>query len=154
VTAATVVAHSYLSCACLHGLHGECGKAQHGRGEAGSPHCKFCPAVCLCLVCRHDGAPVAVAARAFFRGYPDTGWRSQRVTRLHIIREDGRNPGRQGLCGTGAGQHQLSNPVILDPMPAVPPAGLAWCPPCVGQLAERAGQIAAVAALLAAVGGR
>lgn len=145
--------HAYLSCACLHGFHDQCGQLQHGRGDAGAPHCKFCPAICLCLVCRHLGAPTAFAARAFYRGYPNTSdGRSAKVTRLHIIREDGKWPGRQGLCGTSAGRHQQSEPVVLDPMPATPPEGLRWCPPCVGHLAERAGRIETVAALLAATG--
>lgn len=146
------VVHAYLSCACLHGFHDECGRLQHERGDEGAPHCKFCPAVCLCPVCRHAGGPVlARPARAFHRNYPvSSDGRSRRITRLHILREDGRHPGRQGLCGTSAGRHSQSEAVVLDPMPAQPPAGLSWCAMCVGQLAERTGLISAVGALLAA----
>jgi hypothetical protein len=145
------VVHAYLSCACLHGFHDECGRLQHERGDGGAPHCKFCPAVCLCPVCQHGGGLPPVPARAFYRGYPDlSGRRSARVTRLHILREDGRFPAREGLCGTGAGRHRMSNPVLIDPMPAAPPDGLSWCPPCIGQLAERAGLVEAFATLLAA----
>ncbi len=45
--------HPYLSTACFHGQHDQCGRAQHDRGERGLPHCKFCTAVCSCPVCRH-----------------------------------------------------------------------------------------------------
>jgi hypothetical protein len=68
-------------------------------------------------------------ARAFHRGYVQDGRRAQQVTRLHIIREDGKWAGKQGLCGTSAARHQKSEP----------PSGLRWCPACVGQLAERLG---------------
>lgn len=40
------------------------------------------------------------------------------------------------------------------PTPAVPPAGLSWCPTCVGRLAERAGALGRVAAELASGGTR
>lgn len=45
--------HTYVSTACLHGEHGQCGTMQHDRGEPGPPRCKFCPAVCACPVCNH-----------------------------------------------------------------------------------------------------
>ena len=45
--------HRYISTSCLHGLHERCGTMQHDRGDAGVPHCKFCPAVCACPVCDH-----------------------------------------------------------------------------------------------------
>ncbi len=82
--------------------------------------------------------------RAFYRSYA-----SPRVTRLHVMREDGKFPGRQGLCGTAGWGVRRSEPVIIDPMPATPPAGLLWCPPCVGRLAERAGVLAGWAGVLA-----
>jgi len=40
--------HDYLSTACFHELHEECGKQQHDRGDDGSPHCKWCDAECVC----------------------------------------------------------------------------------------------------------
>jgi hypothetical protein len=42
------VEHLYLSTACLHERHDQCGTAQHDRGEPGHPHCKFCDAECVC----------------------------------------------------------------------------------------------------------
>ncbi|MFI1194024.1 hypothetical protein ACH4T9_12315 [Micromonospora sp. NPDC020750] len=83
-------------------------------------------------------------ARAFYRGYQST-----RVTRLHVMREDGKFPGRSAECGVHGWGVRRSEPVILDPIPAVPPAGLSWCPGCVGKLAERAGVLARWAAELA-----
>lgn len=83
-------------------------------------------------------------ARAFYRGY-----RSTRVCRLHIMREDGNFAGRQGLCGVPGWAGRRSDPIILDPMPLVPPAGLSWCPACVGKLAERRGLLAGWAAEMA-----
>lgn len=47
-------AHSYLSTACHHGLHDQCGEGMRQRGETGLPHCKFCEAVCGCD-CGHPG---------------------------------------------------------------------------------------------------
>ncbi len=82
--------------------------------------------------------------RAFYRGY-----QSPRVTRLHVMREDGRFPGRSALCGVHGWGVRRSEPVIVDPMPAVPPPGLSWCPACVGRLAERRGLLAGWAAELA-----
>jgi len=83
-------------------------------------------------------------ARAFYRSY-----RSARVTRLHIMREDGKFPGRSAECGVHGWGVRRSEPVVLDPMPSVPPAGLSWCPGCVGRLAERRGVLAGWAAELA-----
>lgn len=88
-------------------------------------------------------------ARAFYRSYVHAQRRAGQVTRLHIMREDGPRPGRQGECGTTGYGVTRSEPVILDPMPAEAPAGLRWCPLCIGRLAERAGRLAAVAADLA-----
>jgi hypothetical protein len=47
--------HRYLSTACLHGRHSECGGTQHARGDPSAPHCKFCPALCECP-CGHSTA--------------------------------------------------------------------------------------------------
>lgn len=143
--------HAYLSCACLHGRHAECGRLQHERGDGAAPHCKFCPAVCLCLVCRHEGAPAAFTARAFHSGYGGHR-RGGQVRRLHIVREDGRAGGRQAMCGQAAGPTLKAPVVVYDPMPATPPPGLTWCPSCIGHLAERTNRIEALAALLAATG--
>jgi hypothetical protein len=93
-------------------------------------------------------------ARAVYRGYPaSTDRRSARVTRLHVIREDGPGGRMQTWCGQGAGSHRNSEPVILDPLPARPPDGLKWCPMCVGHLAEVCGVLDEVAARLAVVDG-
>lgn len=45
--------HDYLSTACLHGDHNDCGIKQRERGEPGPPHCKYCDAVCICTICDH-----------------------------------------------------------------------------------------------------
>ncbi|KOX33383.1 hypothetical protein ADL06_09590 [Streptomyces sp. NRRL F-6491] len=91
--------------------------------------------------------------RAFYRGYDKrTNRRHPLVRRLHIVREDGKFPGRAAECGT-AGWPVTNSPVIvLDPMPPAPPEGLSWCPPCIGRAAERAGLLLGFAALLAAAG--
>ena len=90
-------------------------------------------------------------ARAVYRGYWQGGKRSARVTRLHIIREQGkRHPWLETWCGQSAQQHTNSEPVIFDPMPAEPPEGLLWCPKCIGHLAERLGLLGTVAEELAA----
>lgn len=92
-------------------------------------------------------------ARAFYRNYPyDADRLSQRVRRLHIVREDGKRPGRQGYCGIHFGDVQNSAAGLFDPMPVVVPAGLRWCAKCVGEHAERLGQLNEVAAMLAAGG--
>jgi hypothetical protein len=57
--------------------------------------------------------------------------------------------GDQTWCGQLATPHKNSEPVILDPMPAVPPEGLAWCPQCIGHLAEEMGRLSEVAGMLA-----
>jgi hypothetical protein len=89
-------------------------------------------------------------ARAVYRGYWQGGKRSARVTRLHVIREGGKNPWLETWCGQAATQHKNSEPVIFDPMPAAPPEGLAWCPKCIGHLAERYGLLGDIAESLAA----
>lgn len=132
--------HTYLSTACRHGLHEQCGQKQQQRGDTSTPHCKFCAARCVCPVCRHPGAPVPVPARAV---YPRPASRGRPARWLHIVREDGPRPGREAMCG-----HRTDHPVILDPMPASPPHGLMWCPACVGQLAEQAGLLDLVVTML------
>jgi hypothetical protein len=89
-------------------------------------------------------------ARAVYRGYWQGGKRSARVTRLHIIREEGkRHPWTETWCGQSAQPHANSEPVIFDPMPTEPPEGLRWCPQCIGHLAEVLGQLGDMAARLA-----
>jgi hypothetical protein len=92
-------------------------------------------------------------ARAFYRDYPHDGPHlSRRVRRLHIIREDGKRPGRSGYCGIQVGDVRRSTAGIFDPMPVIAPPGLSWCGKCVGEHAERIGQLDTIAAVLA-VGG-
>lgn len=92
-------------------------------------------------------------AKAFYRAFDIAeGKRGDKVTRLHIVREDGRRPGTGGYCPASLGIHKGSRAIILEPLPVTPPAGLKWCPTCVGQHAERAGQLHTFAAILA-VGG-
>lgn len=90
-------------------------------------------------------------ARAVYRSYVHDGRRAGQVTRCHILREDGPWAGKASLCGQNQWDVTNSRTVLIDPMPATPPAGLSWCPPCVGRLAERAGRLDAVAAGLAGV---
>lgn len=83
-------------------------------------------------------------ARAMYRGYWHGGKQSARVTRLHVIRDSPPSPQRrwtakpaeQTWCGQSAGPHRNSVPVVIDPVPDRPPAGLSWCPSCIGHLAE------------------
>jgi hypothetical protein len=89
-------------------------------------------------------------ARAFYRSYVHGQRRAGQVTRFHIVREDGKWAGKQALCGTHFWGVTNSEPVIFDPMPAEPPAGLSWCPMCVGHLAERLGTLNLLARELAA----
>lgn len=87
---------------------------------------------------------------AFYRGYlRNDGALSQRVRRLHIIRPDGQFPGRSAECGVAGWAGIQSTPVLIDPMPACPPAGLSWCPACIGHLAARLGLIDRMAGRLA-----
>lgn len=76
--------------------------------------------------------------RAFYRPYPGRG------TVLHVMREDGPFPGKQGECGA-PGWSGRTTPVILDPIPGKPPEGVTWCATCVGRLARRLGILAPVA---------
>lgn len=71
--------------------------------------------------------------RGFYRSYQST-----RTCRLHVMRETGKWAGRQGWCGTNAGDVTDSVAVIVQPLPAVPPDGLTWCGGCVGRLAREA----------------
>jgi len=88
--------------------------------------------------------------RAFYRGYhAATGRRAKQVRRLHVMREDGKFAGKQGLCGTPGWGVTQSPAVILDPLPAEPPAGLSWCNSCVGHAAHLVGQLDAVARTVA-----
>lgn len=88
--------------------------------------------------------------RAFYRGYhAATSRRAAQVRRLHIMREDGRYPGRQGECGMHGHDVTHSPTVILDPAPQTPPDGLAWCPKCIGLAAARTGLLDQWAAQLA-----
>jgi hypothetical protein len=92
--------------------------------------------------------------KAFYRGYHEgSGRRAAQVRRLHIMREDGKHPGRQALCGTGGYDVTNSTTVLIDPLPAQPPSGLTWCPACVGKAAERTGQLDQFAAKIATTGG-
>ncbi len=143
------MSHLYLSCACLHGEHEQCGKTQHGRGEPGVPHCKFCPATCLCPPCNHNGGQPWPAPTAFYRAINDgqigaPTWRAH----LHILETHGTHAGQQGLCGASARTHQHSRALMIRPMPAVPPAGVPWCGRCIGYLIELSGQLELIAALL------
>jgi hypothetical protein len=94
-------------------------------------------------------------ARGLYRGYYAGGKRAGQVRRLHVIREEGPKgwePGKQVLCGQHAWAVRNSDPVILDPLPDRPPEGLAWCPKCVGLLAENLGLLEEIASSLAAYG--
>ena len=80
--------------------------------------------------------------RAFYRGYhAATGRRAGQVRRLHVMREDGKFAGKSGLCGAPGWQHTNSPPVLIDPMPETPPAGLDWCNACVGHAAGLVGML-------------
>jgi hypothetical protein len=89
--------------------------------------------------------------RAAYRGYYSGGKRAIQVRRVHLIREHG--PGdrvaKHFLCGQPAWDCTNSDAVILDPMPAVTPEGLAWCPLCIGRAGDAAGLLARFAEVLA-----
>ncbi|MGW0920166.1 hypothetical protein ACWD3J_14250 [Streptomyces sp. NPDC002755] len=88
--------------------------------------------------------------RAFYRGYSTaTGRRAKQVRRLHVMREDGNFAGKQGMCGAPGWGVTQSPPVILEPLPAEPPAGLSWCSPCIGHAAHLVGQLETVARTIA-----
>lgn len=89
--------------------------------------------------------------RAFYRGYnAATGRRAKQVRRLHVMREDGKFAGKQGLCGTPGWGVTQSPAVILEPIPAEPPEGLSWCNSCIGHAAHLVGQLDAFARIIAA----
>ena len=75
-------------------------------------------------------------ARAAHSGYYDGHPRAGQVRRVHVIREDGPRPGDDAMCGQAVRKVTNATPVVLDPMPLQPPDGLAWCPHCLGRLAE------------------
>jgi hypothetical protein len=88
--------------------------------------------------------------RAFYRGYSAaTGRRAKQVRRLHVMREDGKFAGKQGLCGTPGWGVTQSPAVILEPLPAEPPPGLDWCNACIGHAAHLVGTLADVARTVA-----
>lgn len=89
-------------------------------------------------------------ARAFYRSYVQDGNRARQVKRLHIVREDGKYPGRYGFCSIHFGDVTMSKGHVIEPLPAVPPSGLSWCGACLGGYAERVGLADHVAAILAA----
>jgi hypothetical protein len=90
--------------------------------------------------------------RAFYRGYcATTGRRAKQVRRLHVMREDGKFAGKQGLCGTPGWGVTNSPPVVLEPVPAEPPTGLSWCNSCLGHAAHLLGQTEAIARIIAAL---
>jgi hypothetical protein len=97
-----------------------------------------------------------MTARAMYRGYHSgSGKRAGQVRRLHVIREHGPagwEPGKQTLCGQHAWACRHSDPVIISPLPDRAPDGLAWCPKCIGLLAELLGLLGEIAASLAACG--
>jgi hypothetical protein len=90
--------------------------------------------------------------RAIYRGYYAGGKRAGQVKRLHIVREDGPRGvvAKYTLCGQAAWDCRNSDAVVLSPMPARPPEGLAWCPACVGKQAELLGLLDEIAASVAA----
>lgn len=91
--------------------------------------------------------------RAFYRGYnAATGRRAKQVRRLHVVREDGKFAGKQGLCGAPGWGVTQSPPIVIDPLPSSPPAGLDWCRACVGHAAALVGQLDAFARIVAALG--
>lgn len=90
--------------------------------------------------------------RAYYRGYnAATGRRASQVRCLHVMREDGKFAGKQGLCGTPGWGVTNSPPVIIDPMPVAPPDGLEWCRSCIGHAAGLIGQLDAFARSIAAL---
>lgn len=89
--------------------------------------------------------------RAFYRGYSAaTGRRAKQVRRLHVVREDGKFAGKQGMCGAPGWGVTHSPPIVLNPMPSEPPAGLDWCRACIGHAAAVVGQLEAFARIVAA----
>ncbi|MFD9070574.1 hypothetical protein [Streptomyces lasiicapitis] len=90
--------------------------------------------------------------RAFYRGYSAaTGRRAKQVRNLHVMREDGNFAGQQGLCGAPGWGVTQSPPVVIDPIPAEPPAGLVWCRSCIGHAAHLVGQLESFARIVASL---
>lgn len=107
-----------------------------------------------------------MTARAFYRSYVDGTRRGGQVRRVHIERlapkeprrvREGRAPmsesGRQAWCGTHTWGVTRSEPVWLNPIPAVLSEGLSWCANCLGHYAEEMGRLAEIGALLVAPSG-
>lgn len=55
--------HAYLSTACWHGLHHECGRAQAARGDTDPPSCKYCEAQWTCPRHTDPSAPCSGEGR-------------------------------------------------------------------------------------------
>lgn len=89
---------------------------------------------------------VRTVERGYYASQPQ---RSARVTRVHVIREDGPHPGKQAMCGQHAYDVRNSEAIVRD-VPHALPDGLSWCPKCVGHLAEKLGRLGEVARLLGA----
>lgn len=89
--------------------------------------------------------------RAFYRGYVKEGQRARQRRLLHVLRDNGPQPGQAGYCSVIAHDVTRSQTTILDPMPATAPAGLRWCAVCIGRLAHELAALDAVAALLASL---
>jgi hypothetical protein len=95
------------------------------------------------------------AVRTLERGYhAATGRRPRQIQRVHIIREDGpkERGGSQAWCGAHA-RGVTNSPPIVREAPHALPAGLRWCPACIGHLAEQMGRLGEVARLLGAEAG-
>lgn len=95
--------------------------------------------------------------RTVERNYPASReTRSGRVSRVHIVREEGprghEGPKRQTWCGQHAYDVTNSRSLIRE-APHPLPEGLRWCPACIGHLAEQVGRLGEVARLLGAEGG-
>lgn len=72
------------------------------------------------------------------------------VGRVHVIREEGPKgwePGERAMCGQATWTYGSSSPLVRD-TPHELPAGLAWCPRCLGLLAERLERLGELARLL------
>lgn len=88
-----------------------------------------------------------IAVHRTFRRTDDL--RRTRIRFLHVLAEDGPHAREQTLCRQPMVDTRATYAMLLDPMPVAPPAGLAWCPPCIGALAARRGVLADIAASLA-----
>jgi hypothetical protein len=93
--------------------------------------------------------------RAYYRGYQRAG-----LARVHVVRETRKKTyrstfgGGSGLdeswCGQGAGPHQKSQIVEVDPDKPLEP-GLAWCWKCVAGQADHLGLTSKIVALVVAM---